>query len=134
LNLFENRLFRFAGKLVGKALYENILIDGVFPFQFFARITSSPNSFSALQKLDSELFKSLQFLLSTHDPKIIQSLNLTFSCHEKFFDSEYEIELVPLGSNLEVSAENREEFIKLMTDWKMNKSVEPNLDAFYKGL
>lgn len=125
---------RFAGKLVGKALYENILIDGVFPFPFFKRITSTLSNFSALQRLDIELYKNLNFLLSNDDPNIIQSLNLTFSCFESFFDSKYEVELVPFGSNMEVSKGNKEEFIRLISDWKLNKSVELQLNAFYNGL
>ena len=78
--------------------------------------------------------KNLNFLLSINDPNTIKSLNLTFSCFESFFDSKYEVELVPFGSNMEVSNANKEEFIRLITDWKLNKSVELQLNAFYNGL
>lgn len=49
----------FIGKLVGKALYENILIEPKFSGPFLNIMMGKENCFEDLQYIDKSLYKSL---------------------------------------------------------------------------
>jgi hypothetical protein len=54
------RLFDFTGRLVGKALYEGIVLDAALADFFAARLLGKHASIDELPSLDQELHASLQ--------------------------------------------------------------------------
>lgn len=42
-------------------------------------------------------------------------------------------ELKENGAQIDVTKENREEYVELYTDYLLNKSVQRSFDAFHKG-
>jgi len=52
-------VFFFLGKVVGKAIYENILIEPVFSRLFLNHMIGKKNNLEELQFYDEELYKNL---------------------------------------------------------------------------
>ena len=60
-------------------------------------------------------------------------VDLTFTCSYELFDESQVIELVPYGLNKEVTQENKEEYIALMTHWLFRERYEPALSSLIEG-
>ena len=58
-------MYRFAGKIVGKALYENILTEQVFSRSFLNLVLGKENGLLELNELDPEIYKNLMDLKYT---------------------------------------------------------------------
>ena len=69
--------FEFVGKLVGKSIYENILIEPKFSGPFLNIMIGKTNSFEDLQFLDRGLYSTLLHI--KHTPEDISASELTFS-------------------------------------------------------
>lgn len=95
-------LYLFLGKIIGKAVYENILIEPIFSRSFLNNLLRRKNQFNDLASLDKALYKSLLFLKHTEDENVIQSLSLNFSINEKWMDHQTLVELKPNGANIDV--------------------------------
>jgi hypothetical protein len=74
--------YQFLGKIVGKAIYENILIEPVFSRVFLNQILGRRNGFEELQFLDNNLYKNLLYLKHTRED--VSQLQLTFACIESY--------------------------------------------------
>ena len=55
-------LFKFLGRLTGKAIYEHILLESVFSVIFLNRILRTPNTVNELKYADPTLYKNLMLL------------------------------------------------------------------------
>ena len=70
-------IFEFLGKIVGKAIYEHILVDIPFARFFLSKLLGRKNFFNDLPSLDPELFKNLVFLKNYNGNAEDLSLNFT---------------------------------------------------------
>ena len=60
-----DELYTFVGRILGKAIYENITVDPQFTHFFLSYINGKYNFFNIiddLKTLDAELYKNLMFL------------------------------------------------------------------------
>ena len=67
--------FRFVGRVVGKALYDNMLLDAHFTRAMYKAMLRLPISLSDVQDTEPEVFKSLDWLLHND----VSDLDLTFA-------------------------------------------------------
>jgi hypothetical protein len=67
--------FRFVGRIVGKALYDNMLLDAHFTRAMYKAMLRLPISLSDVQDTEPEVFKSLHWLLHND----VSDLDLTFA-------------------------------------------------------
>ena len=44
-----------------------------------------------------------------------------------------EVELIPRGTDIDVTAKNRFKYIYLMSNYLLNRRIKPQSDAFVKG-
>lgn len=119
----SNRHYYFIGRLLGKALYENILTDlPLAPF-FLEKLltTGSDVDINHLASLDPELYKHLISLRNF--PGNVADLSLDFTVVTSNLGHNKVIELKPKGGEILVTNENRIEYIHLMADYKLNKQV-----------
>lgn len=52
-------LYEAAGKVVGKALYEGVLLHPVFSRAFLNKLLTKPCQFDDLSSIDSSMYKNL---------------------------------------------------------------------------
>ncbi|KAF4315225.1 hypothetical protein BBO99_00009532 [Phytophthora kernoviae] len=123
--------YRFLGRVLGKAVYENILVEPQFAAFFLNKLLGKFNYIDDLHSLDPELYKSLMRL--KHYDGNVEDLALTFSVSEMEFGEVATRNLVPDGANIPVTSENRIRYIHLMANYKLNVLSSMESTAFLKG-
>ncbi|KAL1411472.1 ubiquitin-protein ligase (E3) [Vanrija albida] len=123
--------YGFIGRVLGKALYEDILVDVTFAGFFLAKWLGRQSYLDDLASLDRELYRGLVVLKNYPDP---EELSLNFTITEDDFGVAKSIDLVPGGSDIVVTAANRHEYIQLVCRYKLDKQIAQQSRAFFSGL
>ncbi|EEY59426.1 HECT E3 ubiquitin ligase, putative [Phytophthora infestans T30-4] len=104
---------------------------GRFAAFFLNKLLGKFNYIDDLHSLDPELYKSLMRL--KHYDGNVEDLALTFSVSEMEFGQVVTRNLVPDGSNVPVTTDNRIRYIHLMANYKLNVLSSTESAAFLKG-
>ncbi|KAG0665119.1 hypothetical protein C6P45_000476 [Maudiozyma exigua] len=127
----------FLGKIVGKCLYEHILIDIDFAPFFLKKLLNYSNSFKStfddLATLDSTLYSSLTKLARVTDPETVESMDLRLEITDPD-DPNKTIELVSGGSSIKVLPRTLLKYIFLIAKYKLDSSLYSAVTAFHNGL
>ncbi|KAJ7524180.1 hypothetical protein O6H91_18G080700 [Diphasiastrum complanatum] len=126
------QMIEFLGKIVGKALYEGILLEYSFSPIFVSKLLGRNSFLEELSGLDFELHRNLIFL--KHYEGNAKELALDFTVTEENFGKRTTVELVPGGSNIAVTNENKLQYVHAMADYKLNRQMRPIINAFISGL
>ena len=131
--------FYFLGRILGKIIYENILVELPLADFFLAKVLSrdaTPLDIHYLEDLDSVLYKNLLFLKNYTGN--VEDLGLDFTVsddtHSMVQGGEKVVELIHNGKQTPVTAENRIQYTYLMADYKLNKRISGQCRAFFEGL
>jgi E3 ubiquitin-protein ligase HUWE1 len=122
--------FKFIGRVIGKALYEGRVLDCHFSRAVYKRILSKAVSVKDMESLDPEYYKSLVWMLENDITDIITE---TFSVDNDKFGVTETVDLIENGRNILVTQENKQEYIRLIVEFKLIGSVQEQLDDFLKG-
>ncbi|KAK6528468.1 hypothetical protein TWF281_009709 [Arthrobotrys megalospora] len=122
--------FKFIGRIIGKALYEGRVLDCHFSRAMYKRILGQNVNLKDMENLDLEYYKSLQWMLKN---TIEDVLLLSFSVDTDDFGVERVLDLVPNGSNIPVTDENKEDYVKKVTQFRLVGSVKEQMDHFLQG-
>uniref|UniRef100_A0A6B2EKV0 Ubiquitin-protein ligase E3C n=1 Tax=Phlebotomus kandelakii TaxID=1109342 RepID=A0A6B2EKV0_9DIPT len=126
--------YYFIGRILGKALYENLLVEVPLADFFLSKLVSkySDVDINQLASLDPVLHRNLLSLKAFDGDVSELGLDFTVVCEE--LGETRVVELKPEGSNIAVSNHNRMEYIHLMADYKLNRQIRPQCLAFREGL
>ena len=122
--------FKFIGRMIGKALYENRVLDCHFSRAVYKKILGQAVSVKDMETVDLEYTKNLQWMLSNDITDIITE---TFSMVQDRFGVEETIDLIPNGRNIPVTEENKEEYVRKVIEYRLTGSVQEQVDNFLKG-
>ena len=122
--------FRFIGRIIGKALYEGRLLDCHFSRAVYRKILGKTVSLKDLESLELDHYKSLVWVLENDITDVITE---TFSIENDRFGAKTIVDLIENGRNIEVTEDNKQEWVRLIVEHKLIKSVEPQLDKFLEG-
>ncbi|KAK6625595.1 hypothetical protein RUM43_005894 [Polyplax serrata] len=130
------QLFEFVGRMLGKAVYEGIVVDVPFASFFLSQLLGQQHqalysSIDELPSLDQDLYRSLTFI--KHHQGDIQDLDLTFSVDEDYLGKIVTHELVPGGRAIPVTNENKINYIHLMSHFRMHTQIKDQTTAFIRG-
>ncbi|KAJ3552359.1 hypothetical protein NM688_g4189 [Phlebia brevispora] len=124
--------YRFIGRILGKALYDGILVDVAFAGFFLAKWLGKQSFLDDLASLDPELYQGLIFLKHyTGNP---EDLSLNFAVATEEFGVTKNIPLIPNGDQIPVTRENRLQYIYLVSHYRLTKQIKKQSDAFFDGL
>ncbi|KAM6978093.1 ubiquitin-protein ligase E3C [Aplochiton taeniatus] len=128
------RHYYFLGRILGKALYENMLVELPFASFFLSKLlgTSADVDIHHLASLDPEMYRNLLFLKSYEDD--VEDLGLNFTIVNNDLGEAQVVELKPGGKDIPVSTANRIAYIHLVADYRLNKQIRPHCLAFRQGL
>nr|VDD10241.1 unnamed protein product [Brassica oleracea] len=126
------QMIEFLGRIVGKALYEGILLDYSFSHVFIQKLLGRYSFIDELSGLDPELYRNLMYIKQYEGD--LQELCLDFTVTEEFCGKMSIIELKPGGKDISVTIENKMQYIHAMADYKLNRQIVPFSNAFYRGL
>lgn len=133
--LTELAYLKFLGNIVGKCLYDNVLIDVSFAPFFLNKWCNSRNlsGLNDLNSLDGELFKNL-IKLSNMSDEAIEALELNFTVSTRANDETFTFNLIPNGENIRVNSSNRLNYIHLMANFKLNTCLQLQTKYFLSGV
>lgn len=124
------RFFNFIGRVIGKAVYEGKLLDCYFSRAMYKRILGKRVSVKDMESHDPDYYKSLAWMLENDITNVSFE---TFSVQEDEFGVTKTHDLIPNGRNVEVTNENKQEFVRLVVEFKLLTSVKEQMDNFLTG-
>ena len=141
--------YEFLGRIIGKCLYEGILVDVNFAGFFLKKwaLTGGANSapmesgyranINDLRELDEGLYRGL-LALKNAPAEEVEDFGLTFTVDDLVGPEDHkqisERELIPNGSNTAVTAENRLIYMNRIAHYRLQGQSKPQTDAFLKGI
>lgn len=126
------QMIEFLGRVVGKALYEGILLDYSFSHVFVQKLLGRYSFLDELSTLDPELYRNLIYV--KHYDGDVKELSLDFTVTEESFGQRHVIELKSGGKDVSVTNENKMQYVHAIADYKLNRQILPFSNAFYRGL
>lgn len=130
---FEKHYY-FIGRILGKAIYENLLVELPLAEFFLTKLAGkySDVDIHQLASLDPELYKNLLYLKDY--PGDVSELNLDFTVASSSLGQTQVVELKPQGQSTPVTNSNRIEYLQLIANYKLNVQIKRHCKAFRKGL
>jgi E3 ubiquitin-protein ligase HUWE1 len=128
-------LFRFFGKLIGKAFFDKIPVNLCLNRQIYLALLkqTNPEDYSNLDdfnQVDVSVFHSLKFF---RDNDLREHEDVIDQFFEHSNDEGKTIELLPGGSSKRVTNENKHEFIRLKSHFIGYKCCKSQLDSLTEG-
>ncbi|KAI7914173.1 hypothetical protein M0657_009626 [Pyricularia oryzae] len=134
--------YEFLGRIVGKCMYEGILVDIAFAGFFLLKWSAAATdhgyraNVNDLREMDEELYQGLLRLKSMDD---VSQLGLDFTVTDQVSlagDKTVTMtrELIPNGKNITVTNENRPLFISYMARHRLVTQSYQQTQAFLRGL
>ena len=125
-------LLQFVGRVVGKALYEGILLHVPLAPFFLCKVIGQPCVLSDLQLMNKKLYDNLM-MIKTYAGDV-EDLYLSFSVDEEILGEVVTRELKPNGFDIPVTNENKIEYIYALADYHLNRATSAQARAFISGL
>ena len=123
--------YRFFGRVMGKALFEQQLVSGYMVPHLYKHILGWPVTFEDLQLVDESICRSLERIMEYADNA--EHLCLNFTVCENFLGEFKEVPLVKNGENIEVLASNLPEYIECRVKYHLLERVKPQLTELLLG-
>ncbi|NXX82457.1 HACE1 ligase, partial [Urocolius indicus] len=123
--------FRFAGQILGLALNHRQLVNIYFTRSFYKHILGIPVNYQDVASIDPEYAKNLQWILDNDISDL--GLELTFSVETDVFGAMEEVPLKPGGASILVTQENKASYVQLVTELRMTRAIQPQINAFLQG-
>ncbi|KAB5546698.1 hypothetical protein PHYPO_G00075000 [Pangasianodon hypophthalmus] len=125
------KYFRFIGRFIAMALFHGRFIDTGFSLPFYKRILNKPLTLKDLESIDPEFYNSLIWIKDNNIEEC--GLEMFFSVDKEILGEITTHELKPDGGNILVTEENKEEYIRLVAEWRLSRGVEEQAQAFFEG-
>lgn len=123
--------FRFAGRIFGKAIMEQHSIPATLSLPIRKQILGLPITFSDLELVDLELYRNLTWLLENSN---VESIGLDFTVSYEYNGTICNYDLVENGSMVQVTDENKEDYLMKRLRHRMLDSVKLQLENLLKGV
>ncbi|GAB9476801.1 Hect e3 ubiquitin [Globisporangium polare] len=119
------------GRLIGRALLEGYVLGFHLALPLIKIVLGIPVTFSDLEYFDPELYKNLLWIMENED---VGNLGLDFSVTEKRGDDIITVDLIPNGRSIDVTDDNKDEYLERRFRYLLFESVSSQLYVFLKGL
>lgn len=122
--------FKFAGRVVGKALHDGQFIDAHFTRSFYKHMLGEPLTYHDIEAVDPDFYKNLRWMLEND---IEDVLDLVFAEETDFFGQRSMVELKPGGAAIRVTDANKKEYVNLVARHRMTTAIKEQIRAFLEG-
>ncbi|KAJ1822855.1 ubiquitin-protein ligase (E3) [Coemansia sp. RSA 2675] len=143
--------FKFLGAVIGKALYEGVLVDAPFAQFFLGRFLGQLPGFNDLPTLDEGFYRGLVALKNyplseqasslaadegnDEDDEIYQVFGMDFTVTVSTRDGKKTaVPLVPRGDTIRVTSRNRLLYLDLIAQFRLVKQISEPVNSFLSGL
>ncbi|TKR96458.1 hypothetical protein L596_010472 [Steinernema carpocapsae] len=125
------KYFEFIGRFIAMALFHGKFIYSGFTMPFYKKMLNKKLHMKDLESVDMEFYNSIMW---------IKDNNIDECDMELYFVADYDLlgeikthELKENGTNIPVNEANKEEYIELMVEWRLNRGIEQQTKAFFNG-
>ncbi|XP_061758463.1 E3 ubiquitin-protein ligase Itchy-like [Nerophis ophidion] len=125
------KYFKFIGRFIAMALFHGKFIDTGFSLPFYKRILNKPLALKDLESVDPEFYNSLMWIKDNNIEEC--GLEMFFCVDKEILGEITTHDLKPEGGDIQVTEENKEEYIRLVAEWRMSRGVEEQTQAFFEG-
>ncbi|XP_022089847.1 ubiquitin-protein ligase E3A-like [Acanthaster planci] len=126
--------FELVGSLLGLAIYNGIILDVHFPTAIYKKLHSKVMDLQDLMEIQPSVGRGLQELLSYQEEEDVENVFCqTFQISYTLMGEVVTVDLLPEGSQIPVTNENRKEYVKLYVQHVLVDSVAPQFEAFARG-
>lgn len=122
--------FKFVGRVIGKAIHDNCFLDCHFSRDVYKSILGRPVSLKDLETIDLEYYNSLMWMLENDITDIIIE---SFAVETDDYGAVKIVDLIPDGRNIPVTEDNKHEYVRLVVEYRLQKSVEEQVNNFLQG-
>lgn len=122
--------FKFIGKVIGKAIFDNCYLDCHFSRAVYKRLLGRNVSLKDMETLDVEYFKSLMWILENDITDVITE---DFLVETDDYGEKKIIDLIPDGRNIPVTEDNKQEYVRKVVEYRLQTSVTEQMDNFLMG-
>lgn len=119
--------FRFIGRVLGLAVCHGHYVDGAFIMSLYKILLGRAIGLSDMEQVDGTFYNSLQWMLDNDITDVI--LN-TFEDEYEAFGVLETVELIPGGSNIDVTEDNKHEYIKLLVQHRLLRGIEDQVSDY----
>eukprot|EP00118_Oscarella_pearsei_P000174 m.4369 g.4369 ORF g.4369 m.4369 type:complete len:1002 (+) comp10615_c0_seq2:6-3011(+) len=132
----KTKCFEFAGRLVGKCLYETAMgnpryVKARFSRSFLAQIVGLRVTYMHFESDDPEFFVTKVKYVKEND---VEDLDLVFA-EDVYTDGKLEtFPLKAMGEDIAVTNESKKEYLDLVAQFRLVDRVRSEMEAFVKGL
>ncbi|CAG0917564.1 unnamed protein product [Notodromas monacha] len=123
--------FRFIGRFIAMALYHGCFIYSGFTLPFYKRMLNKRLTMRDLESIDPEFYNSLMWIKDNDIDEC--GLELFFSTDYEQLGELKQHDLKPGGADVKVTETNKEEYVRLMMEWRMTRGQEDQTKAFLDG-
>uniref|UniRef100_A0A182X2Z0 HECT-type E3 ubiquitin transferase n=1 Tax=Anopheles quadriannulatus TaxID=34691 RepID=A0A182X2Z0_ANOQN len=123
--------FKFIGRFIAMALYHGRFIYSGFTMPFYKRMLNKKLTTKDIETIDPEFYNSLIWVRDNNIDEC--GLELWFSVDFEVLGQIIHHELKDNGDKERVTEENKEEYISLMTEWRMTRGIEEQTKTFLDG-
>jgi E3 ubiquitin-protein ligase NEDD4 len=123
--------FKFIGRVVGLAIFHRRFLDAFFIGALYKMMLNKAVALADMEGVDADFHRSLQWMLDNDISGGI--LEQTFSTEEERFGETKVEDLIPGGRDIDVTNENKREYVDLMVKWRIEKRIEEQFEAFKSG-
>ncbi|CAF0944386.1 unnamed protein product [Adineta ricciae] len=129
LNEEHIKYFRFIGRIIAMAIYHGKLLEAFFIRPFYKMLLSKPITLADMESVDREYYQSLKYIVD-NDPA---DLDLYFVVSEEVLGELHEHELKPGGQHIQVTQENKQEYIDLVINYRFVQRIATQMNALRQG-
>ncbi|KIH88107.1 E3 ubiquitin-protein ligase NEDD4 [Sporothrix brasiliensis 5110] len=123
--------FKFIGRVVGLAIFHRRFLDAFFIGALYKMVLGKMVVLADMEGVDADFHRSLQWILDNDISGGI--LEQTFSTEDERFGVLTVEDLIPGGRDIEVTNENKKEYVDLMVKWRIEKRISEQFQSFREG-
>ncbi|KAI1439240.1 HECT-domain-containing protein [Xylaria sp. CBS 124048] len=123
--------FKFIGRVVGLAIFHRRFLDAFFIGALYKMMLGKAVQLADMEGVDADFHRSLQWMLDNDISGGI--LEQTFSTEDERFGVMTVEDLIPNGRNIDVTNDNKKEYVDLMVKWRIEKRIAEQFQAFKDG-
>ncbi|RVE41596.1 hypothetical protein evm_013756 [Chilo suppressalis] len=123
--------FKFIGRFIAMALYHGRFIYSGFTMPFYKRMLNKKLTMKDIESIDPEFYNSLVWIKDNNIDEC--GLEMWFSVDFEVLGQVIHHELKPAGDKERVTEANKEQYLQLVTQWRMTRGIEEQTSAFLDG-
>jgi E3 ubiquitin-protein ligase HUWE1 len=125
--------FRFIGRMIAKAIYDNKLLDCYFTRSFYKHILGKAVHYTDMESEDYSFYQGMVYLIEHNVDESGIGDDLTFSIEIREFGKMEVKDLKENGRQIAVTESNKKEYVQLACQMKMTESIKAQIKSFLEG-